>query len=195
MVERSAPTTIWYVFRYHQTDLTWQHEKCAQLGLTFHGEIHSEKGGGSVLLNRPDLTTVVRIVGDGNCLFRSFSYIITGSQDQHFEIRTAIVSHMRRIATYLEEAQCVDMGSSVQEYIHNTRIDKVNSWGTTNEMSVLAHLLKCNIYAFSTINQRWEPRFPSHIDPGIIEDVTQKSMYILHVNGNHFEVVTSQLPA
>ena len=37
-----------------------------------------------------------------------------------------------RIATYLEEAQCVDMGSSVQECIHNTRIDKVNSWGTTN---------------------------------------------------------------
>ena len=108
---------------YHQTDLTWQ------LGLTFHGEIHSEKGGGSVLLNRPDLTTVVRIVGDGNCLFRSFSYIITGSQDQHFEISTAIVRHMRRTATYLEEAQCVDMGSSVQEYIHNTCIDKVNSWG------------------------------------------------------------------
>ena len=102
---------------------------------------------------------------------------------------------MRRIATYLEEAQCVDMGSSVQEYIHNTRIDKVNSWGTTNEMSVLAHLLKCNIYAFSTINQRWETRFPSHIDPGIVENVTQKSMYILHVNGNHFEIVTSQLPA
>ena len=69
VVERSAPTTTWDLFRYHQTDLTWQHEKCAQLGLTFHSEVHTEKGGGGVLLNCPDLTTVVRIVGDGNCLF------------------------------------------------------------------------------------------------------------------------------
>ena len=39
-------------------------------------------------------------------------------------------------------------------YIIKHTYDKVNSWGTTNEMSVLAHLLKCNIYAFSTINHR-----------------------------------------
>ena len=128
------------MFRYHQTDLTWQHEKCAELGLTFHSEIHT------VHLHRPDLTTVVRIVGDGNCLFRCFSYIITGSQDEHFEICTAIVSHMRHIAPYLEDAQCLEMGSSIEEYISNTSIDEVNSWATTNEMSVLAHLLKCNIY-------------------------------------------------
>ena len=102
---------------------------------------------------------------------------------------------MRRIAAYLKDAHSVDMDSSINEYIRNTRIDKANSWGTTNEMSVLAHLLKCNIYAFSTINLTWTPRFPNHTDPGIIEDVTQKSMYILHVNGNHFDVVTSQLPA
>ena len=194
LVERSAPTTTWDVFRYHQTDLTWQHEKCDELGLTFHREIHTEKGGEDVHLHGPDLTTVVRIVGDGNCLFRCFSYIITGSQDQHFEIRTAIVSHMRHIAPYLENAQCVEMGSSIEEYTSNTSIDEVNSWATTNEMSVLAHLLKCNIYSYGTINQTWEPRFPNHIDPGIIEDVTQKSLYIVHVHGNHFEVVTSQLP-
>ena len=65
------------------------------------------------------------------------------------------------------------MGSSIEEYISNTSIDEVNSWATTNEMAVLAHLLKCNIYSYGTINQTWEPRFPNHIDPGIIEDVTQ----------------------
>ena len=51
------------MFRYHQTDSTWQHEKCAELGLTFHSEIHTEKGVEGVHLHRPDLTTVVRIVG------------------------------------------------------------------------------------------------------------------------------------
>ena len=93
-----------------------------------------------------------------------------------------------------EDAQCVEMGSSIEEHISNTSINEVNSWATTNEMSALAHLLKCNIYSYGTINQTWEPRFPNHIDPGIIEDVTQKSLYIVHVHGNHFEVVTSQFP-
>ena len=46
----------------------------------------------------------------------------------------------------------------------------------------------------SMVNLTLTPSCPDHIDPGVIEDVTQKSVYIAHVNGNHFEVVTSQLP-
>ena len=45
---------------------------------------------------------MVKGVGDGNCLFRCFSYILTGSQDQHLAIRMAIVAHMRSIAHLLE---------------------------------------------------------------------------------------------
>ena len=36
-----------------------------------------------------------------NCLFRSLCYIITGSQAQHFELRTAIVAHMLSIPDLL----------------------------------------------------------------------------------------------
>ena len=41
-------------------------------------------GGPNAPLTRPNMRSVKRIEGDGNCLFRAFSYnIITGSESQH----------------------------------------------------------------------------------------------------------------
>jgi hypothetical protein len=98
-VERAAPRTTWPEFRYYQTDEQWQQEKCRQLNLVYARSHHFvEPGGPNVILKRPNLRAVVKGVGDGNCLFRCFSYILTGSQDQHMAIRMAIVAHMRSIA-------------------------------------------------------------------------------------------------
>ncbi len=57
--------------------------------------------GPDVTLTHPDMRTIKRIRGDGICLFRSFSYIITGSEEQHMAVRAAIVSCMVDIAHFL----------------------------------------------------------------------------------------------
>lgn len=44
---------------------------------------------------------VFRILGDGNCLFRALSYVITGRQVYHAEVRNKIISHMRSIENFL----------------------------------------------------------------------------------------------
>ena len=54
-----------------------------------------------MLLTPPDMRTVKHISGDGNCLFRSFAYIITVSEDQHMAVRTAILEHMISIAHFI----------------------------------------------------------------------------------------------
>lgn len=47
-----------------------------------------------------DIPTTVRwkdtqdIIGDGNCLFNAFSFALTGTQQYHKEIRTAICDHI-----------------------------------------------------------------------------------------------------
>ena len=61
------------------------------MGLHFHGKNKARCGGPNVPLTPPDMRTVKHIRGDGNCLFRAFSYIITGSEEQHMAVRTAIV--------------------------------------------------------------------------------------------------------
>ena len=50
-----------------------------------------------MILTRPDQRSLRLIGRDGNCLFRAPCYIITGSQDQHKELRASIVAHLRTI--------------------------------------------------------------------------------------------------
>ena len=52
-------------------------------------------GGPNISLTRSDMRTVKRIEGDGNCPFRAFSYLITGSESQHMAVR---LNHMINIA-------------------------------------------------------------------------------------------------
>ena len=88
--------TMWPDLRYYPVNEEWQRQACNILGLQFKAvfKCGRNKGGPNTLLTRPDCRSLKRIVGDGNCLFRSLCYIITGSEEQHFALRTAIVQHM-----------------------------------------------------------------------------------------------------
>ena len=50
-----------------------------------------------MILTRPDMCSLRSIGGDGNYLFRTLWYIISGSETQHGELRRAIVAHMTTI--------------------------------------------------------------------------------------------------
>ena len=88
-------------FRYHPVDEDWQHNTCASMGLQFHRKTSVRRGGPDVPPTAPDLSTIKRIPGDGNCLFRSLSYIITESENQHTAVRAANLNHMVHIAHFL----------------------------------------------------------------------------------------------
>ena len=80
----------WPEYRYHQIDETWQRNACNRMGLRFVRVFNCQSGGAEVILRRPDLRTLHDVQGDGNCLFRAMSFVITGCESQHMEIRNAI---------------------------------------------------------------------------------------------------------
>ena len=86
--------TEWRNYRYFPVDEEWQRQACRLLSLRFVQPFDRESGGQDVILTLPDMACLRRIRGDGNCLFRALSFIITGSESQHFEIRSAIIAHM-----------------------------------------------------------------------------------------------------
>ena len=198
-VARATPRTTWPEFRYYQTDEQWQQEKCRQLNLVYARSHHFvEPGGPNVILKRPNLRTVVKGVGDGNCLFRCFSYILTGSQDQHMAIRMAIVAHMRSIAQLFEA--CVQLNvmnyDSLDDYIASSHMERPNSegrygWGSETEMYAFAHMMKCNIYSYDPTAKLWMPVMPKVLDSALPHDVCQMSMYIVWTNNDHFDIITS----
>ena len=87
-VENAHQRTEWMDLRYCPVNEEWQRDVCETLGLQYRRAFQHQDGGPDTILTRPDCRTLRKIVGDGNCLFRSLSYIITGSEDQHFMYST-----------------------------------------------------------------------------------------------------------
>ena len=78
-------------------------------------------------------------------------FIITGSESQHFELRTSIIAHMLNIPELLTGCgadghnnylSCYH-GSyrSIENYLARTNMANKGTWGTDFEMSLLAHIL------------------------------------------------------
>ena len=116
-VLRAERETTWTGLRYYQTDEVWQREKCAQLSLRFHNTNNFQLGGPNVFFNRPNTERILRARGDGNCFFRCFSQIITGSPDQHYEVRMCIIKHMQHIAHLLIASTVSEVGDDIEAYI------------------------------------------------------------------------------
>ena len=93
----AAPRYEWSDYRYYPVDEAWQRQACELLGIRFVRPFQRQEGGSDMILTRPDMRSLRSIGGNGNCLFRALCYIISGSEAQHGELRSAIVAHMRSI--------------------------------------------------------------------------------------------------
>ena len=115
------------------------------------------EGSPCIPLTQPKQTHPIG--GDGNCMFRSVSYVMTGSQEQHLEVHAKTLEHMETIAPLVlghirGRSSAMSKFSSVKEYVQYTKMDKQGTWGTEIELLVLSHLLKTSIYTYLTTNKK-----------------------------------------
>ena len=199
-------------FKYNPVEVEWQLRVCRLLGLGFCGPNRITPGSPNAPLANP--VGFKNIRGDGNCMFRSLSFIITGSEDQHMHVRRAIIRHMRDIGNILWESQIssllnnlrsigeVSVGNNqspnadhmagINQYIAATRMDHDKTWGSEVEIMVLAHLLDTAVYSYDTA-RGWNRYTPANVY-GQFDVSTrvnsQMAMYVCY-NINHYDVVTS----
>ena len=103
------------------------------------GSNRTAPGGLHIPLTVP--ASVRSIKGDGNCFFRSISYVITGCEEQHESVRRAILIHMRAFGHLLFlwlNGRTID---NVEEYIQLSGMEKDGTWATDVEVFALSHLL------------------------------------------------------
>ena len=200
------------LFKYNPVDVEWQLRVCRLLGLGFCGPNRITPGSPNAPLANP--VGFKNIRGDGNCMFRSLSFIITGSEDQHMHVRRAIIRHMRDIGNVLWESQIspllnnlrsigeVSVGNNqspnadhmagINQYIAATRMDHDKTWGSEVEIMVLDHLLDTAVYSYDTA-RGWNRYTPANVY-GQFDVSTrvnsQMAMYVRY-NINHYDVVTS----
>ena len=180
---------------YNPVNEDWQRDVCAVMGLRFMRVNNVSPGGPDIALRHPNISTLTNTLGDGNCLFRAFSYVITGTQTQHDEIRTAIITHMQLNSDLFMSSGYVGINvnyNSVDDYINDTRMDTDGAWGSSVEMFALAHLLSTRIISYSRESTMWQLHAPSHVDPSlrIYETDSDCAMFLYHT-GNHFKVIRS----
>ena len=94
----------------------------------------------------------------------AFSYIITGNENQHLEVRDALLSYMLSIENLLVGHS--EDGSynylqpfrhrTVQNYIDSSGMDRSGTWGSELEMMCLSHMLNTIVYSFGAPNNNWE---------------------------------------
>ena len=183
---KSVQQSSWEGFRYFPIDEEWQRSCCSQLNLNFYSTYKKSKGDGNTILTRPNMRTIKGIRGDGNCLFRVLSFVLTGSQEQHPHVRLLICSHMHSIPHLLQAH--ISPCTSTYDYINQTGMHNNGTWGTDIEIFTFANLCQTNVYVYDTENGLLNV-FPPSVS--LIDfDVSTKSVHLLHPTG-HFDVVTS----
>ena len=196
----AAPRYEWSDYRYYPVDEAWQRQACELLGIRFIRPFQRQEGGSDMILTRPDMRSLRSIGGDGNCLFRALCYIISGSEAQHGELRSAIVGHMRSIPFLVSGTGpdgnrnylvTYDHGyHSVDDYLARSDMAENGVWGGDFEMCILAHVLDAPIYSYQADTNYWLCCFPHAIDRRVPENVNVPSLYIF-LRRNHFQVVTA----
>ena len=138
------------------------------------------------------------VQGDGNCLFRALSYVVTDSEAQHMEVREDITSYMLSIenlfvgynstghANYLVSFNF----NSIQEYLDNTNMAISRTWGTDLEMIYFYHMFNVNPYSSDAGSNTWAVFSPLNIEAGLPHVYNIISVY-LYLRDQHFYVVAS----
>ena len=166
-------------------DQIWQKTKCKTLKLSYvNGILYTnEAKDKSLEIRELRPSKEKRISPDGNCLFSSLSYIITGSDHFHKEIRELLVENMKGAYREICSRYCYckqDLDSM---------IDRIGSWGTDMELFLAAQILKTDIFVYQEAFHCWN-KFSGYgfIDKRDLHKLTEKRMYI-RLFMNHFQPV------
>ena len=128
-----------------------------------------------------------RILNDGNCLFRAFSYVITGRQVYHTKVREQIINHMRHIEHFL----LPHMKTSLDSYLATCKSHMTRNgvWGTDIEILSATSLLSTDVFVYTKIGDTYKWQKFSRTMPDGKKPENDCSIYLNHSHGIHYDVV------
>ena len=171
---------------------SWCAATCSKLGfhqVTDAGVNEASTHYGKTFHWKTEPTKTQAIVGDGNCLFRAVSKAISGSEDNHKELRHLTVMHIMEMNNN-DFKQFT--GKDAETYLKESNMNEPGVWATDIEIHVLARLLQVPIFVFLKVAERgnWVPHYnQSKTDYPITHH--GESIYLLNNGNQHFELVVA----
>ena len=127
---------------------------------------------------------IQHIRGDRNCYFRALSFSITGSEDNHKQLRDIVVDSIK-ISPLKEQLENY-LAMNIGRYLNETGIMLDGAWATDVEIMATASVLKLDIEVFAIQGRSKEwLRYPASTT---MNKHTPSALYIVNAN-NHFDVV------
>lgn len=168
-------------FTHTNVSSLWRELTCKRLGLLFVKHCSF----GNISPQNPP-SRVLHIIGDGNCFFRAVSYCVTGSEEQHIQMRDKVVRHMTDpIKVQMER----HLGQDLSAYVATQGICNDGVWATDIEILSAASLLGVDIlvYALYGNTLKWMA-FPASLE---VLNWSERAIFLDNSQGNHFDVVIS----
>ena len=89
---------------------------------------------------------------DGNCLFRSLSYVVLGVQTYHRTLRNQITHFM----CVNESTMCRVDFKPMSDYLKQTKMENCGTWGTEAEIFAFATITNTTVYVYCSCSGRDE---------------------------------------
>lgn len=126
-----------------------------------------------------------KIKGDGNCFFRAVSYCVSGSEENHEEIRQATCQHLLKNEYHFKSFQR-NVGISMNDYMIVSKMTESGTWATELEIFGVASLLNIDVYTFSC--GQWLLYSGRQVyGEGAVK---RGSIFLHHLNDNHYNVLS-----
>ena len=120
---------------------------------------------------------VFTVGADGNCFFRAVCFILSGTEEKHFEVRQSICDYIEVHYRDLEPF-CEDENGKI--YLEKVAMRENAKWGTEIEILATAHMSGRDVIVY---NHTGYLRYKSWNSP------TAECFFIDNRAGGHFNVV------
>ena len=136
------------------------------------------------------------IVGDGNCLFRSFSFIMNTSEDSRLDVRAQLVDFILLNPSYFQE-YCIP--STVAAHVRSMR--NIFVWGTHVEIYAMSLYLGVSVFVsmnkgngqyywakYKLSQNQKEPKLLFPTATKLSLPMNTEHIELCHVNNCHYDV-------
>ena len=127
--------------------------------------------------------------GDGNCFFRSISYLLLGSEAKHDVVRNAVCNYIIQPENWYKLKANVDGDiTSGEEYVRKSEMHVWGKWATHVELFALAQLTSKDVCVYTL--EHWM-RYPAS---GTSKRPTKNAFYLANHHNVHFDPVLGVYP-
>ena len=121
---------------------------------------------------------------DGNCFFRSISYLLLGSKAKHDVVKNAVCNYIIQPENWYKLKVYIDGDiTSGEEYVRKSEMHVWGKWATHVELFALAQLTSKDVCVYTL--DHWI-RYPAS---GTSKRPTKNAFYLANPNNVHFNPV------